>query len=89
MTAIIEDEKASDALRRHVAMRYPAATGRSAPRSPKTKGIVAEVVRACDAVPQLHDPIGGYRCTRSIRASPLASRQWASTSPSCRFGGRA
>ncbi|HEY6688213.1 MAG TPA: S8 family serine peptidase [Propionibacteriaceae bacterium] len=71
MTAIIEDEEASDALRRHVAMRYPAVTGRSAPTSPKTKGIVAEVVRACDAVPQLHDPV--YRRLRVYAVDPSFS----------------
>ena len=61
----------SDALRKHVAMRYPAVTGRSAPTSPKTKGIVAEVVRACDAVPQLHDPI--YRRLRVYAVDPSFS----------------
>jgi hypothetical protein len=71
ITAIIEDEGASDALRKHVAMRYPAITGRSAPTSPKTKGIVAEVVRACDAVPQLHDPI--YRRLRLYAVDPSFS----------------
>ena len=52
-------------------MRYPAVTGRSAPTSPKTKGIVAEVVRACDAVPQLHDPI--YRRLRVYAVDPSFS----------------
>ena len=33
MEAIIEDEGASLALRKHVAMRYPVATGRSAPHT--------------------------------------------------------
>ena len=71
MTAIIEDPRASDALRRHVAMRYPAVTGRSAPTSPKTKGIVSEVVRACDAVPQLRDPV--YRRLRVYAVDPTFS----------------
>jgi hypothetical protein len=71
MTAIIEDPQASDALRRHVAMRYPAVTGRSAPTSPKTKGIVSEVVRACDAVPQLRDPV--YRRLRVYAVDPSFS----------------
>ena len=71
MTAIIEDPEASDALRRHVAMRYPAVTGRSAPTSPKTKGIVSEVVRACDAVPQLRDPV--YRRLRVYAVDPSFS----------------
>jgi Subtilase family len=71
MTAIIEDSEASDALRKHVAMRYPAVTGRSAPTSPKTKGIVAEVVRACDAVPQLRDP--AYRRLRVYAVDPSFS----------------
>jgi hypothetical protein len=90
ITAIIEDEGASDALRKHVAMRYPAVTGRSAPTSPKTKGIVAEVVRACDAVPQLHDPI--YRRLRVYAVDPsfpLAWTQRASTRRPCKFAGRA
>jgi hypothetical protein len=71
MTAIIEDPEASDALRKHVAMRYPAVTGRSAPTSPRTKGIVAEVVRACDAAPDLRDPI--YRRLRVYAVDPSFS----------------
>ena len=71
MTAIIEDPEASNALRKHVAMRYPAVTGRSAPASPRTKGIVAEVVRACDAVPQLRDP--AYRRLRVYAVDPSFS----------------
>jgi hypothetical protein len=71
MTAIIEDPEASDALRRHVAMRYPAVTGRSAPTSSKTKGIVSEVVRACDAVPELRDPV--YRRLRVYAVDPSFS----------------
>jgi Subtilase family len=71
MTAIIEDQEASVALRKHVAMRYPAVTGRPAPASPKTKGIVAEVVRACDPVPPLHDP--AYRRLRVYAVDPSFS----------------
>jgi len=68
MDAVIEDEGASYALRKHVALRYPVATGRSAK---PTKGVVAEVVRAADAVPQLSDP--PYRRLRVYAVDPSFS----------------
>lgn len=68
MDAVIEDEGASYALRKHVAARYPVATGRSAR---PTKGVVAEVVRATDAVPSLPDP--PYRRLRVYAVDPSFS----------------
>lgn len=56
MEAVIEDEDASLALRRHVAARYPVASGRSAPRTPKTKEVVPEVLPVCDTQPSVPDP---------------------------------
>lgn len=68
MDAVIEDEDASCALRKHVAARYPVATGRSAK---PTRGVVAEVVRATDAVPAVPDP--PYRRLRVYAVDPSFS----------------
>lgn len=56
LDAILSDEGASTALRLQVAARYPVATGTSAPSTPKTRVVVPEVVRACDAVPTISTP---------------------------------
>ncbi|MFP5282114.1 MAG: peptidase S8, partial [Actinomycetes bacterium] len=71
MTKIIEDERASAALRKHVAARYPAATGRSAKANSRTRGIVSAVVPACEAVPELRDP--GSRRLRVYAVDPSFS----------------
>ena len=44
MEAVIEDEGASLALRKHVAARYPVAAGRSAPRTAVSDVVVPEVL---------------------------------------------
>ena len=56
MQAIIEDQGASLALRRHIASRYPVAAGQSAPRTPLSRAIVTEVLPACDTEPALRNP---------------------------------
>ncbi|HEX8117223.1 MAG TPA: S8/S53 family peptidase, partial [Pyrinomonadaceae bacterium] len=71
MKLVIEDEGASLALRKHVAARYPVAAGRSAPRTPKTKAVVPEVMRVCDAQPAVPDP--PFRAVRVYAVDPSLS----------------
>lgn len=56
MDAIIADKDASVALRKHVAARYPAATGKSVPPKIAPREIVPDVLPACDTQPQLSAP---------------------------------
>src|SRR5207253_343075 len=58
MEAVIEDDGASIALRKHVAARYPAATGTTKPplRTESSAAVIAEVLPACDAQPELRNP---------------------------------
>ncbi|HSE37786.1 MAG TPA: S8 family serine peptidase [Blastocatellia bacterium] len=56
MQAIIEDEGASLALRRHVAARYPVAAGQPAPRTRRSRAVVPEVLPACEEQPALSNP---------------------------------
>ena len=56
MSAVIEYDGASLALRKHVAARYPVATGKSAPRTDRSRAVVPEVVKAFDAVPDVENP---------------------------------
>ena len=73
MQAIIEDEGASFALRKHVATRYPVAAGQSAPRTRRSKSVVAEVLPACDDQPTIRNP--PYRRVRVYAVDPsLSSR---------------
>ncbi|HEX8687899.1 MAG TPA: S8 family serine peptidase, partial [Pyrinomonadaceae bacterium] len=71
MEAIIEDEGASLALRKHVATRYPVATGRSAPRRGAGKRVIPEVLSACDDAPALRNP--PYRRVRVYAVDPSLS----------------
>ena len=68
MEAVIEDGGASDALRKHVAARYPVPTGRPAPETPR---IVPPVLPACDAEPEVSDP--PYRRIRVYAVDPSLS----------------
>ena len=71
MSAVIEDDGASLALRQHVASRYPVATGQSAPRTERSKAVVPEVVKAFDALPDIEDP--PYRRVRVYAVDPSFS----------------
>jgi subtilisin family serine protease len=71
MEAIIEDDGASLTLRKHVAMRYPVATGRSAPHTKLSKIVVPEVLPACDKQPALRNP--PYRRVRVYAVDPSFS----------------
>jgi hypothetical protein len=71
MEAIIEDAGASAALRKHVAARYPVATGKSAPRTDASKPIIPEVLPVCDVQPALRDP--AYRRLRVYGIDPSFS----------------
>jgi subtilisin family serine protease len=71
MEAVIEDEGASLALRKHVAARYPVATGRPAPSTPNTKEVVPEVLPVCDALPPVPDP--PFRAVRVYAVDPSLS----------------
>lgn len=73
MEAVIEDEGASLALRKHAASRYPVVAGRSAPRTERSKPIVPEVLPACDTEPALGDP--PYRRVRVYAVDPSLSTQ--------------
>jgi subtilisin family serine protease len=77
MEALIEDEGASLALRKHVASRYPVATGQSAPRTIRSKVVVPEVLRACDAQPDLQNP--PYRRIRVYAVDPSFSTRLATS----------
>ena len=73
MQAIIEDEGASLALRRHVAARYPVAAGQAAPRTRRSRAVVPEVLPACEEQPSLSDP--PHRRIRVYAVDPsLSSR---------------
>ncbi|MGB7924428.1 MAG: S8 family serine peptidase [Pyrinomonadaceae bacterium] len=71
MEAVIEDEGASLALRKHVAARYPVAAGRSAPRNKRSKEIVPEVLSVCDTQPAVGNP--PYRRVRVYAVDPSLS----------------
>ncbi|MGA9767406.1 MAG: S8 family serine peptidase [Blastocatellia bacterium] len=68
MEAIMEDEGASFALRRHVAGRYPVAAGRSAPH---ITSVVPEVLPVCDTQPAVGNP--PYRRVRVYAVDPSLS----------------
>lgn len=73
MQAVIEDNGASLALRKQVALRYPVATGQSAPRNIKSQQVIAEVLPACDEQPALRNP--PHRRVRVYAVDPsLSSR---------------
>jgi len=74
MQAIIEDEGASLALRKHVATRYPVAGGgQPAPRTRRSKAVVPEVLPACEEQPTLRNP--PHRRLRVYAVDPsLSSR---------------
>ena len=56
MEAVIEDGRASRALRRHLASRYPAVAGRPAPRVPASEDVVAAPLAVCPAQPEVREP---------------------------------
>jgi hypothetical protein len=74
MEAIIEDEGASLALRRHVATRYSVAAGRSAPRTERSKAVVPEVLSVCDVQPAVGNP--PYRRVRVYAVDPSFSTRF-------------
>ena len=71
MEAVIEDEGASLALRKHVAARYPVAAGQSAPRTKRSKRVIPEVLPVCDAQPAIRNP--PYRRVRVYAVDPSFS----------------
>lgn len=56
--AVLEDGRASLALRRHVAARYPVAAGRPPERKKENEAVVPEIQAACEAPPALTNPSG-------------------------------
>ena len=68
MEALIDDEGASLALRKHVASRYPIVTGQSVPPAPVRTPIVPDVLPACDSEPAIRDPV--YRRLRVYAVDP-------------------
>ena len=73
MEAVIEDEGASVALRKHVAARYPVVAGQSAPRTRRSKEVVPDNAAVCAEQPALSDP--PYRRIRVYTVDPsLSSR---------------
>lgn len=56
MDAVIADDGASLALRKHVASRYPILHGGPAPRSLANQAVVPEVLPACDTQPVVRNP---------------------------------
>lgn len=79
MAAVIEDEGASAALRRHVASRYPVgAGGGPPPHNEKTRGIVPDVLAACDVQPEPRNP--PHRRLRVYAVDPSLSARLATAS---------
>jgi subtilisin family serine protease len=75
MQAVIEDDGASAALRRHVAARYPVALGKSVPRTPRSEHVVPDTaVPACDKEPALRDP--PHRRLRVYATDPSLSARF-------------
>jgi subtilisin family serine protease len=56
MEAVIADEKASAALRKHLAARYQVLAGRRLPKEKAPKDIVPPVLPACDRQPSVREP---------------------------------
>lgn len=75
MEAVIEDEGASLALRKHVAARYPVVAGESAPRTSRSETVVPEALPVCDAQPALQNP--PYRRLRVYAVDPSLSTRLA------------
>jgi hypothetical protein len=71
MAAVIEDQDASLALRKHVATRYPVAAGGSAPQTALSKDVVPDVLPACDVQPAVSSP--PYRRLRVYAVDPSLS----------------
>jgi hypothetical protein len=71
MEAVIEDQGASLALRKHVAARYPVAAGHEVPHTERSARVVPAVLPACDAQPTLQNP--PYRRLRVYAADPSLS----------------
>jgi len=78
MEAVIEDRGASLALRKHVAARYPAAAGRSAPRTARSQDVVAEMLPVCDVQPAPRRP--AHRRLRVYAVDPSLSTRLATAS---------
>ncbi|HYC57870.1 MAG TPA: S8 family serine peptidase [Candidatus Binatia bacterium] len=74
MEAVIEDEGASLALRRHLALRYPAATGGAMPpvlKNAASNDVVPKPTAACDMTPSTPEP--PYRRLRVYAVDPSQS----------------
>ena len=78
MEAVIEDQGASLALRKHVAARYPAAVGRSAPRTARSGDVVPEMLAVCDVQPARRTP--AHRRLRVYAVDPSLSTRLATAS---------
>ncbi|HEX8130467.1 MAG TPA: S8 family serine peptidase [Pyrinomonadaceae bacterium] len=74
MAAVIEDEGASLALRKHVATRYPVAAGEAAPRTKRSKQVIPEVLPVCDVQPTVRNP--AYRRVRVYAVDPSLSARF-------------
>lgn len=73
LEAVIEDDGASHALRKHLAARYPVITGRPFKPTELSAAVVPKVVRSFDAVPEVARP--PYRRLRVYATDPsLSSR---------------
>jgi hypothetical protein len=101
MEAIIEDEAASVALRKHVASRYPVLAGKSPPSGPDTERIVPTKPIACESPPVLGRPphrrlrvyavdpsLSGMLDTAEINEVTLKVR-WEDLARDARGGGQA
>lgn len=72
MEAVIEDEGASLALRKHVASRYPAVSGSALPPpTVKTRAVIPSILPACDTAPVPRDP--AHRRLRVYAVDPSLS----------------
>jgi subtilisin family serine protease len=71
LETLIEDDKASLALRRHLADRFSALMKRPPPSTRAASAVVPEVPAACDGVPTLLTPT--YRRLRVYAADPSLS----------------
>jgi hypothetical protein len=71
MEKVVEDEGASRALRKHVALRYPVVAGRSVGRTRRSEGIVPEDIPVTDHQPEVRTP--PYRRLRVYAVDPSFS----------------
>ncbi|HEX8252785.1 MAG TPA: S8 family serine peptidase [Thermoanaerobaculia bacterium] len=78
MDIVIQDERASIALRRHIESRYPVTGGGRPPVNEKRRPLVGDVLAACDTQPKLRNP--PHRRLRVYAVDPSLSTRLSTAS---------